>query len=271
MRPSWHLFTHELTRNRNKAIAWTTVVSSMVLLYSAFIPTIIKSGDAIAAVIEAYPKAMLRAFNIEDVAMIVKPLGFHVTESGTMILILGGIFAVSLGANLLLKEERDQTAEFLLAQPLSRRQVWLSKTAASMVYVVGFNAVITAVSIAAISGFSPDPIDVGALLSYNTYVLLLTVLLASVGLLLSAAVRRGRSMNGVAVAIALGGFFVDSISKIAEAAQAIGYLSPYRFVDTSILNHNYGLSIGRLSYFLIGSALLLTASSMIYQKKDISL
>ena len=119
-----------------------------------------------------------------------------------MITILGGIFAASLGANLLLKEERDRTAEFLLAQPLSRLQVWAGKTAAAYVYVVAFNAVTFAVSAAAITGFSPDPVDVGALLIYNVYVLLLTVLLASLGLLLSAAVRRGRSMTGVAVAIA---------------------------------------------------------------------
>lgn len=269
MIPAWHLFTHELRRNRRQAIAWTTIVAGLAVLYSLFLPSIAESGETFATMLEAYPDALLKALNIEDAAMFATPLGFHVTESGIVITILGGIFAASLGANLLLKEERDRTAEFLLAQPLSRLQVWAGKTAAAYVYVVAFNAVTFAVSAAAITGFSPDPVDVGALLIYNVYVLLLTVLLASLGLLLSAAVRRGRSMTGVAVAIALGGFFVDAISKTTDTARPLGYLSPYRFLDTSILDPDYALTVGRLAYFLLGTALLLTASALRYRRKDI--
>ena len=269
MSPAWHLFTHELRRNRRQAIAWTVIVAGLVVLYSLLLPSIAESGDSIASMLEAYPDGLLKALNMEDAAMSATPLGFHVTQSGVVITILGGIFAASLGANLLLKEERDGTAEFLLAQPLSRLQVWAGKTAAAFVYVVAFNAVTFAVSAAAITGFSPDPVDVDALFTYNVYVLLLTVLLASLGLLLSAAVRRGRSMTGVAVAIALGGFFVDAISKITEKARPIGYLSPYRFLDVSVLDPDYALTVGRLAYFLLGTALLLTASALRYRSKDI--
>ena len=269
MSPAWHLFTHELRRNRRPAIAWTAIVAALVVLYSLLLPSIAESGDSLASMLEAYPEGLLKALNMEDAAMSATPLGFHVTQSGLLITILGGIFAASLGANLLLKEERDGTAEFLLAQPLSRLQVWAGKTAAAFVYVVAFNAVTFAVSAAAITGFSPDPVDVDALFTYNVYVLLLTVLLASLGLLLSAAVRRGRSMTGVAVAIALGGFFVDAISKITEKARPIGYLSPYRFLDVSVLDPDYALTVGRLAYFLLGTAVLLTASALWYRSKDI--
>ena len=269
MSPAWHLFTHELRRNRRPAIAWTAIVAALVVLYSLLLPSIAESGDSLASMLEAYPEGLLKALNMEDAAMSATPLGFHVTQSGLLITILGGIFAASLGANLLLKEERDGTAEFLLAQPLSRLQVWAGKTAAAFVYVVAFNAVTFAVSAAAITGFSPDPVDVDVLFTYNVYVLLLTVLLASLGLLLSAAVRRGRSMTGVAVAIALGGFFVDAVSKITEKARPIGYLSPYRFLDVSVLDPDYALTVGRLAYFLLGTAVLLTASALWYRSKDI--
>ena len=269
MSPAWHLFTHELRRNRRQAIAWTGIVAGLVVLYSLFLPSIAESGDTFASMLEAYPEGLLKALNIEDAAMFATPLGFHVTESGIVITILGGIFAASLGANLLLKEERDRTAEFLLAQPLSRLQVWAGKTAAAYVYVVAFNTVTFAVSAAAITSFSPDPVDLRALFIYDVYVLLLTGLLAALGLLLSAAVRRGRSMTGVAVAIALGGFFVDAISKTTEQARPIGYLSPYRFLDVSVLDPDYGLTLGRLAYFLLGTAVLLTASAIRYRRKDI--
>lgn len=269
MSPTWHLLIHELRRNGRNAISWTIVVAALILLYSAFLPTIIEAGDSIAAMLESWPDALLKAFNIENTAMMSQPLGYHVVESGTMILILGGIFSASLGANILLKEELDRTAEFLLSQPLLRIQIWISKTAAAVIYVAGFNAVITLISTVAVSGFSTGPVNIRALIIYHVHVLLLTVLLAAVGLLLSAAVRRGRTMTGIAVAIVLAGFFIDTVSKITDAARPLGYISPYRFVNAAVLDPNYGISIGILSYFIASTLLTMMVSAIIYQRKDI--
>ena len=64
-------------------------------------------------------------------------------------------------------------------------------------------------------------------------------------------------------------FFVDAISKTTEQARPIGYLSPYRFLDVSVLDPDYGITLGRLAYFLLGTAALLTASAIRYRRKDI--
>lgn len=270
MSPVCHLFKHELRRNLGQAISWTITVTAIVLLQSAFIPSIGEWGDAMASILETYPEALLKAFGLgNNPIMITQPLGFHVIESGTMITILGGIFATSLAANLLLKEERDSTADFLLAQPLSRMQIWIGKAAAAGIYVLGFNVMITSASIAVINILSPDPVDLRAMVIYHTYVLLLTVLLASLGLLLSSAMRRGRTMTGIAAGITLSGFFVNAISKTTEAAKPLGYISPYQFVNSAVLDPDYGLSLGRLSYFLLGTTLLLLVSAVLYSRKDI--
>ena len=103
MSPAWHLFKHELRRNRRQAIAWTVIVAGLVVLYALLLPSIAESGDSLASMLEAYPDGLLKALNMEDAAMSATPLGFHVTQSGFAITILGGIFAASLGANLLLR------------------------------------------------------------------------------------------------------------------------------------------------------------------------
>ena len=56
MSPAWHLFTHELRRNRRQAIAWTAIVAGLVVLYSLFLPSIAESGDTFATMLEAYPE-----------------------------------------------------------------------------------------------------------------------------------------------------------------------------------------------------------------------
>jgi ABC-2 type transport system permease protein len=269
MSPVWHLFTHELRRNFRQSIAWTAVVAALVILVSLFIPTIVEYGEDLTLVIEKFPKTLLAAFGLENAAMIATPVGYFALEGGRMITILGSIFAASLGANLLLKEQRDRTSEFLLAQPLSRLQVWAGKTAAAYVYVIFFNAMTFIFSVVSVKVFSPVAVDVRALFIFNIYVLLLTMTLTALGLFLSAIVRRGRSMTGTAIAIALGGFFVDAISKTTRQAHPIGYLSPYRFIDTSVLDLDYGIKSGSLAYFLLGNTLLLLASALWYRRKDI--
>ena len=66
----------------------------------------------------------------------------------TFILLITGCYSSVLGANILLKEENDKTIEYLNSLPIKRKDVVLSKIAASLIYIslmiiilMGFNYV----------------------------------------------------------------------------------------------------------------------------------
>ena len=44
-------------------------------------------------------------------------------------MVLGSIFAIVLSSNILLKEEYNKTAEYLLTRPLTRSEIFFSKLA----------------------------------------------------------------------------------------------------------------------------------------------
>jgi hypothetical protein len=64
-------------------------------------------------------------------------------------------------------------------------------------------------------------------------------------------------------------YFLFTISKITQGASKIGYLSPFRYVNTNVGDPAYGFDWLNLLYFIGLSALLILLSYRIYLKKDI--
>ena len=68
---------------------------------------------------------------------------------------------------------------------------------------------------------------------------------------------------------ALAGYFINSLSQAVPGAGAFGYLSPFKFVDTGILDPAYALVWWRILY-LAGFGLLFPALALVlFRKKDI--
>ena len=73
-------------------------------------------------------------------------MGFYAIECGNILSIGGGFFAALLGINVLAKEEKERTAEFLLTHPVRRRTVIFQKLAAILFELLLMNVFIMAVS-----------------------------------------------------------------------------------------------------------------------------
>lgn len=67
----------------------------------------------------------------------------------------------------------------------------------------------------------------------------------------------------------MGGYFLDVLSKVTKSAAGIGYLSPFRFVDSGVLQPGYRFAWWRVLYFVGVSFVLFALSFLVYKKKDI--
>jgi ABC-2 type transport system permease protein len=91
----------------------------------------------------------------------------------------------------------------------------------------------------------------------------------AIGLFLSLLIKRGRPITNVSIGIIVGGYFIDVLSKVTLSADKIGFLSPFKFVDSGVLSLDYGLVWWRVLYFLGISLVLITITFVLYKKKDI--
>jgi ABC-2 type transport system permease protein len=184
-------------------------------------------------------------------------------------MVLGSIFSIVLSSNILLKEEYDKTAEYLLTRPITRSEIFVSKQVVIYLNVFLLNFITALAGFICMELVKKGAFNIGAFLILSLYTLLLNVLFASAGLFLSTLIKRGKPITTFSIGIVLICYFVYTLSKITESASKIGYLSPFRYARVDAISPDYSLDFWHLAYFLGISILLTGIAYRIYLRKDI--
>ncbi len=261
------LFAKELKQYRTSFLVWSLTIIALIAMTMAAMPTMMASAG-LKDLLNAYPPAFLRAFSF-DLSSFSDPLGFYVVYATLYVALLGSVFSISVAAGIIHKEQSLGTAEFLLAKPLSRNQIFGAKLAAYLLLVLAINVIAFFAAWTSLLAFSPGPFRLGALVIVSTYCLLLSLAMGGIGLLTSLTVKRMRSLIGPAIGIVLGFYLWDTITKIASQYEAWGWLSPFKWVDVKVTVPDYGFAWWRLVLFTALIVGCFLSSLVVYRKKDI--
>jgi ABC-2 type transport system permease protein len=262
------LFRKELKHYRAAFLIWGASIVGLSMMTMAAMPTMLANASSISGFISAFPQGFLKAFSF-DAAAFTDPLGFYVVYSTLYVALLGSAFSMSVAAGIIAKEEAQGSADFLLANPVIRSEVALTKIAAWLVLVIALNVVTFLSGWASLAAFSPLPWRFVSYVTLSVYCLLLTVSLGAVGLLFSLLVRRARSLTGAGIGIVLGFYLLDAVAKISESYDAWGWISPFKWMDVKVTAPGYALAGWRVA-LLAGLAVSCAVSAvLVYRRKDI--
>ena len=266
---NWNLFIKEFRRNSFSLILWIIIITLFISVTMSVYRTFLENQSKIAGMMSIVPAGLLQFKGISDFNDLLSALGFYAVNNIIYMMVLGSIFAIVLSSNILLKEEYDKTAEYLLTRPVTRSEVFLSKLAVISVNVLLLNLVTTLAGFICIEIFKTGPFNIKAFLILSLYTLMLNMLFGSTGLFLSVIVKRPKPITTFCIAIVLIMYFIYTLSKITAGISKIGYLSPFKYVRTDVLDPSYNVSPGNLLYFTGIILLLLIISYRRYLKKDI--
>lgn len=192
--------------------------------------------------------------------------GYYAVECGN-VLGLGGAFYASLCAvNMLSKEEKDKTAEFLLAHPVSRARMITEKLIAVLIQITAMNLVIYAISTGSMAAIGEEiPWKELNLLHLAYYIL--QVELAGICFGISAFMRKGSAGVGLGIAAVM--YVLNLIANITEKAEFLKYVTPFGYCDGADIVSNGSLDgkwvvIG-VTFGIIG----VIAAYVRYMRKDI--
>jgi ABC-2 type transport system permease protein len=215
------------------------------------------------------PKGALALKGVSKFTDMFTILGFYSVNNLIYMMVLGSIYAIVLSSNIILKEEYNKTAEYLLSRPISRSEVFFSKFAVFFLYVLGLNIIVGLVGLLGIELVKTGNYSLKSYIVFSFYTLLLNLLFGSIGFFMAALVKRAKPITTVSIALVLILYFIFSLSKITESGAKIGYVSPFKYVNVEVSNLGYGLDFWRLLYFIGISGILILASFLIYKRKDI--
>jgi len=264
-----NLFIKEMRRNIVSLVIWTVIIILLISVTMAVYPTFLANQSQVLGMMSLVPKGALQFKGISNFNDLLSPLGFYASNNLVFMMVLGSVFAIVLGSNILLKEEYNKTAEYLLTKPLSRGEIFLSKLAVVFLNIFLLNLFSSVAGLTALELVQKGGFSIRAFLILSVYSLLLNLFFGASGLFISTLVKRAKPVTTLTIGLVLIFYFIYTISKISGSASQIGYISPFKYVGVDVINPQYRLEPLSVLYFAGITLLLGFLSYRIYLKKDI--
>lgn len=259
----------ELKRNRLSLIIWAVIVGLLIGFTMSFYRTVLHNQSQVIGMANLIPSTALKFKGISNVRDLFSVMGFYSTNNIIYMMLLGSIFSIVLSSNILLKEEYNKTAEFLLSKPITRKEIFLTKYTVFAFNTVALNFIAALIGIVSIQLVKTAEYNIKTFLMLSFCTLLLNFLFGTIGLFVSTLIKRSKPITSLAIGIVLICYFIFTISKITESADIFGYLSPFKYVNLDISNPAYGIDFWQLLYFIGLSGLFTFLSFRLYKRKDI--
>lgn len=258
------LFNHELRQGRLTLLIWTAVIAFMLGICVLIYPEMKSQMSQISGMF-ADMGSFSAAFGMDKINF-GEFIGFFGVECGNVLGLGGAFFAALLGISSLAKEEKEQTAEFLLTHPISRSKLVLEKLCAVIIQIVILNVIVIVVAILSmkIIGETWDAKTI-AIMFLAYFILQLEITSVCFGI--SAFISRGGL--GIGLGFAALCYFLNIIANLTEDARFLKYITPFGYTEGADIISNGSINVKYLFVGLILTGVGILAAFYKYTKKDI--
>lgn len=262
-----NIFLRELRAHRKSLAAWALVMIFLATVgmtkYSAGLQA---GGESLTALLRDMPRSLQNLFGV-GVFDLSKALDYY----AVMFLyfgLLASAHAVALGAEIIAKEERDHTAEFLLTKPVSRARVLLCKLAAAKAMLLIVNAVTFAASFFSLSQYDSAANFLPGLSKLMVAMFALQLFFMAVGVFFAGRIQNPKRSAGLATAVLFGTFILSIVTDMFEGIDFLRCLTPFQYFPARLLlKGGYSAAYPLLAVGI--AAALVVGGFYFYRRRDL--
>jgi len=247
------LFKHELYKQRRSFIAWVGILNVFVFGSMLLFPLFKEQMEALSDYMASFEDFLTAE-------------GFFGADASMVLLIGGGMYATTLGLNILLNEEKEKTADFLLTKPVSRSMIYITKYAVGTLNIFLFNVisyVFVLLSFLLINEIFP--FYTMGLYFVSNFVLGIVLMTIAYGI--SAMIRKVPS--GIAQGVAIGLYVLNSIKNVSTRLSFLQWFTPFSINESGKIFTEETLELTYILYYLGVSMIIWFIGFIFYKKKDI--
>lgn len=261
-----NIVKRELRSNLKSMIIWTVATSFIVAVwmieYESF-----AGNPAMDDFLAAMPQTILSALGMQDLTL--SSLSGFIGSISLYLYLLLGIHAILLGSSIISKEERDKTAEYLFALPISRKKIILSKSLSALINLALLN--IITLSSMILSTLSYDKADnfysfIGIIF---VSVFIIQILFLSIGMLVSSLTKKHKKSGNISVGILMIMFLISSLINMVDSLDFLRFASPFKYFDVSYILKEMRLEPIYLLLSLLIIAVGIGGTIIFYPKRDL--
>lgn len=258
------IFIHELRLGKLPLIIWTISIAFMMSICVLIYP---QMGEQIDEISKTFSEmgGFSQAFGMDKINF-GEFIGFFGIECGNVLGLGGAFYAALLGISSIAKEEKEHTADFLLAHPISRNKIILGKLLSIFAQILIMNSIVIFFS-------TISMIIVGVKVNVNIIILLylayfiMQLEIATITFCISAFINRGGL--GIGLGLATMFYFINIISNLLENTKVLKYFTPFGYTEGSDIIINKSINMNYLLVGLLTSILAVLITFYKYNKKDI--
>ena len=262
-----NIYKHEFRMTVRSVVIWSIALAVLLLAFLSIFSSLAPDAALLNEAMAKMPKALLVAFGISGVDLSTV-MGFYSFVFVFCQLCLA-IQAANYGVGLVSVEERDMTADFLLAKPVGRTRILTSKLLAAFTSLTITNLVVWISSLILIAAFRDGrAYDPQALILLLLSIVVFQLYFLAVGVLISLIMKRVQSVTAVSMALAFGLYALNAFGGLL-GKNTFDLLSPFKYFDpTYIINHvAYDTPLVLVSLVII--VLSVAGSYVLYTRRDI--
>ena len=224
-----NIFWREMKASRKSLLIWIVGIAAMVGSGMGKFSGMAESGGAMSELMGDMPKVLQAVFGMNglDISTVMGYFGMLYLY----LVIMAAVHASMLGANVLAKEERDKTAEFLLVKPVGRMRVLLAKLLAVALQCLIFTGAMTICSIVFVAPYADGGATAitGDIFRFMLGMLFVQFVFASVGLAIAASVRQAKRAVAFSTGVMLLTFLLSVVIDLSGELDFASFLTPFQY------------------------------------------
>ncbi len=260
-----YIFKQEIRSQRLALTVWSLSIGLLIAMCMLLYPEMKSQMDDVNEMFSSMGN-FTSAFGMDQLNFGTL-IGYYAIEGGNILGIGGAFFAAITGISVLVKEEKDKTAEFLLTHPVKRIRVVIEKLLSVFAVVLILNVIIFILSVGSVFMIKED-FGWKEILIFHLAYLLMQFEIAGICFGISAFLRK--SGLGIGIGIASVFYFLNIVANITEDAKILKYITPFGYTEGSDLVNDVTIKTGYLIPGMILMCLFILAGSVYYMKKDIN-
>ncbi len=219
------LIVGPLRQMRRGTIGWGLGLASLVGVTVAFWP-LFRNSSGISQAIDQLPAGIVDAFGLAGFGT---PAGFLRGNLYEFVVpLLLAIAAIATANGLSAGEEDSGRMEVYLAQPVTRRSLFIGRMVAGTIWLIVMTALILIVQLVSDVIFDLT-IDTSLVVSTVVLCGLLALLFGALAFAIAGWWPRPSLVLGVGIAVSVGGYLVSALFPLSDVLDPLSSLSPWKW------------------------------------------
>ena len=231
----WPLTQRTLRDNRFLVLGYVVVNLLMLTLYVGLFPSMADQAAELNKVLEQFPQGFLKAFNVGDVSTILTNFESFLASRhyGLLWPIMALMLAIGLAGNAIAGEIESGRIEFLLAQPISRTGLFISRYLSGIILLLLFVAASVLCVPFIATMFNVDyTLESYFILAYMGFLFALTVF--TLAMFFSTVFSEKSKVSLYMTGIVIASYTANVVANLNTDLENLKYLSFFHYFDANI-------------------------------------